>query len=270
LKPDPFPVKQTESFPELRSLLDWHLSWFNRPEFILHDPISIPHRFTRKEDIEVAGLLTALISWGNRTAILKKASTLMTLMQNSPYDFICAATEREYNLLREFTYRTLQGEDCEFLARVIQHIYRNHGGLEQVFSEWNIAGAFKTIGQFRKIALEVPHLPRSEKHLADPSKGSAAKRINMFIRWMVRNDQRGVDFGLWSSIDPANLICPLDLHTGRMARKLQLLHRKASDWKAAEELTAALRIFDPSDPVKYDIALFGLSVSAKELPREIP
>ncbi len=248
---------------DLSDLLEVNYRRFNHPSFIAPDPISIPHRFTRKEDIEISGLLTALISWGNRTSILNSARRLMDLMSGTPHEFVLNATPSDLTPLRGFIHRTFQGEDCDFMIRAIQHIYKNKGGLEQVFSSVNQHGTKQAIIEFRNALLEVPHFRRSEKHLANPESGSAAKRINMFLRWMVRKDDRGVDFGLWRSIDPANLLCPLDIHSGRVARQLGLLERKANDWHAAEELTANLRKFDPTDPVKYDFALFGMGVSGE-------
>jgi len=246
---------------DFKAFLENNYCRFNHPSFIVSDPVSIPHQFTRKEDIEISGLLTALISWGNRTSILKSAQRLMTLMSDSPYEFICHASPHDLAQLRGFVHRTFQGEDAGFMVRALQHIYKNKGGLEILFSSMNQFGSSHAITQFRNAALEADHFPRSEKHLANPESGSSAKRINMFLRWMVRKDDKGVDFGLWKTIDPANLICPLDVHSGRVARRLGLLDRKVNDWRAAEELTANLRIFDPQDPVKYDFALFGIGVS---------
>ncbi|MBE0647992.1 MAG: TIGR02757 family protein [Bacteroidales bacterium] len=246
---------------ELKELLEVNYCRFNHPSFIPCDPISIPHQFTRKEDIEISGLLTALISWGNRASILKSAGRLMTLMSDTPFEFIRQASPHDLLHLHGYVHRTFQYEDADFLVRALQHIYLNKGGLEELFSSMNVFGARHAIQQFRIAALEVDHFPRSRKHLADPVTGSAAKRINMFLRWMVRSDNHGVDFGIWKSISPANLICPLDVHSGRVARRLGLLERKANDWKAAEELTASLRKLDPDDPVRYDFALFGMGVS---------
>lgn len=248
----------------LKDFLEVSYRRFNHPSFIPVDPVSIPHMYTLKEDIEISALLTALISWGNRTSILKSARKLMSLMSDSPYEFIIHASDGDLVPFRSFVHRTFQGEDAGFMVRAIQHIYMNKGGLEQLFSSMDRYGASHAIRQFRNAALEVPHFERSEKHLANPDSGSAAKRINMFLRWMVRSDDRGVDFGIWKNISPASLICPLDVHSGRAARRLGLLERKANDWKAAEELTRNLRKFDPQDPVRYDFALFGIGVSGYE------
>lgn len=247
--------------PSLRDLLEENFLRFNHPSFIPLDPISIPHQYTLKEDIEIAGLLTALISWGNRTSIMNNARGLLAMMGNDPFAFISQATPHDLIPIRTFVHRTFQGEDADFMVRALQHIYRNHGGLEEIFSSLNEDGARKTITRFREIMLETPHFARTRKHIANPESGSAAKRINMFLRWMVRSDPQGVDFGLWRRINTANLICPLDVHSSRVARRLGLLKRKPDDWIAAEELTASLRKFDPNDPVKYDFALFGMGVS---------
>lgn len=248
---------------DLKAFLETNYRRFNQPSFIPSDPISVPHRYSRKEDIEIAGLLTALISWGNRTSILKSAGRLMSMMSDAPFDFISHARTKDLIPVRNFVHRTFQGEDADFMIRALQHIYLNKGGLETLFQSMNGSGARHAITRFREAAFEVDHFPRTKKHLANPRSGSAAKRINMFLRWMVRQDKNGVDFGIWESIDPASLICPLDLHSGRVARRLGLLTRKINDWQAAEELTANLRQLDPSDPVKYDFALFGLGVSGE-------
>jgi uncharacterized protein (TIGR02757 family) len=252
------------SFPSdpvfLKTLLEEKSRFYNQPSFIVSDPISIPHRFSRKEDIEIAGLLTAIIAWGNRKTIIRNASFLMSLMGNSPYQFILDSTEKDLLLFRSFVHRTFQGEDCDFLIRSLKHVYHNYGGLESLFSRVSSHNVRQAIGFFREKMLEPTHFKRSEKHLPDPFAGSAAKRINMFLRWMVRRDGNGVDFGLWKSLSPACLICPLDTHTARVSRQLGLLSRKTNDWQAAEELTANLRELDPDDPVRYDFALFGMGM----------
>ncbi len=246
----------------LKELMDSRVEKYNHPGFIITDPVSIPHRFSNKNDIEIAGFLTALISWGNRKAILKSASQLIDLMGNEPGSFIINASENEFKTLGKFVYRTFNGDDLLFLVFALRNLYRTMGGLEKVAIEYYRKNnqIKDVIVGFRKELLETDHLLRSEKHLANPLKGSAAKRINMFLRWMVRRDDNGVDFGLWQQILPASLMCPLDVHSGATARKLGLLTRKQNDWKAVEELTAALRLLDASDPVKYDIALFGMGV----------
>ena len=245
---------------ELKQFLDQSVLKFNTPGFIPADPVSIPHRYSRKEDNEIAGFLTATIAWGNRKSILASAGRMLALMDHTPYDFLSNASPKDFKPALQFVHRTFNGEDCLFFLTSLRNIYREYGSLEPLFGTFGEHGAAHGINGFRTLFLKTAHLPRSRKHLADPFAGSAAKRINMFLRWMVRRDTSGVDFGLWKSIDPSALICPLDVHSGRVARNLGLLHRSQNDWKAAEELTARLREFDPADPVRYDFALFGLGV----------
>ena len=248
---------------ELKEFLDQKHNEFNTPHFIEKDPISVPHQFSRKEDIEIAGFLAATISWGNRASIVKDAVKLLAMMDCTPYEFILQATPSDLKPFKAFYHRTFNGDDCTFFIRSLSNIYLNHGGLEKCFSELHEQGARLTISNFRKIFLETSHLKRSEKHISDPLKGSSAKRLLMFLRWMIRRDNCGVDFGIWQKSDPSKLICPLDIHVGNVARKLGLLNRKTNDWQAAEELTENLRKFDPDDPVKYDFALFGLGIFEK-------
>ena len=248
---------------ELFAFLEAGYSRYNCPGFIASDPISVPHRFTLKQDIEIAGFLAATISWGNRKSIVANAMKLTDLMGKSPYEFLLNAKTGDFRPFLQFVHRTFNGEDCLFFVTSLRNLYRRYECMELLFSSVNQQGTAHAIGNFRDAFLSTAHLKRSEKHISNPAGGSAAKRINMFLRWMVRTDNMGVDFGLWNTIDPANLICPLDLHSGNVARKLGLLKRKVNDWKAAEELTANLRKFDPRDPVIYDFALFGLGVSEK-------
>ena len=247
-------------FPDLKEFLEEKYHKYNNPSFIDQDPISIPHFFTRKEDIEIAGFLTATISWGNRAGIVKDATRLFTMMDCTPFEFIMNSSAPDLKPFGSFYHRTFNGQDCIFFMESLRNIYQNYGGLEDIFSGMNKGGIKESIAYFRNVFLEVKHQSRSDKHIANPSGGASAKRILMFLRWMVRNDGRGVDFGLWKKIDTMNLYCPIDVHSGNVARKLGLLKRKSNDWKAVEELTANLRKFDPADPVKYDFALFGLGV----------
>ncbi len=235
---------------------------YNHPGFIVEDPISIPHKFSRKEDIEIAGFLTALISWGRRPAILKAANILMEMMDRAPGDFILNHKDNDLKQLSRFVYRTFNSSDLLFLVEALHRIYKEEGGLETVCNRaFQDTGTIKgMLTGLRKSLLQTEHLARSEKHLAAPEKGSAAKRLNMFLRWMVRRDEKGVDFGIWKEIPMSALMIPLDVHSGNTARKLGLLRRKQNDWKAVEELTAVLRQFDPEDPVKYDYALFGTGI----------
>ena len=247
---------------ELKDFLDKKVDQYNRPEFITGDPVSIPHQFTLKEDIEIAGFLTATLSWGNRTSIIQSASRLMQLLEQSPYHFIVESGDEDMKRFHRFIHRTFNGNDCIYFISALKNIYLHHGGLENIFNEMILKGFSVKEGiiHLRKIFFELPHLTHAEKHVADPSKNACAKRINMFLRWMIRNDKRGVDFGIWKAIQPSMLFCPLDIHTGNVSRKLGLLSRKANDWKSVEELTSRLRTLDPDDPVKYDFALFGLGI----------
>nr|WP_228463334.1 TIGR02757 family protein [Flavobacterium psychrophilum] len=237
---------------------------YNNLNFIESDPIQIPHLFSLKEDIEIAGFLSATIAWGNRKMIINNSHKMMQLMGNSPYDFVLSHNENQLESLNKFVHRTFNGQDFAQFIKSLQHIYTNHNGLEAVFAKNATKDSMqKSISEFKKIFFENNHLPRTQKHISDPISGSAAKRINMFLRWMVRQDAQGVDFGLWKTISPSALSCPLDVHSGNVARKLQLLLRKQNDAKAVYELDTNLRLLDPNDPVKYDFALFGLGVFEK-------
>lgn len=248
------------SSEEMYSFLELKAIQYNKTAFIDSDPISIPHRFSGKEDIEIAGFLTATLSWGQRKSIIQKSLLLMQLLDDSPYDFIMNATEQDLKSVEKFVYRTFNGLDCLYFIRALQKLYRVGGGMETVFTSAFKDGAYSAISNFRNTFINIGDPTRTGRHLANPLQGSAAKRLNMFLRWMVRKDENGVDFGLWKQISPAMLICPLDVHSGRVARKLGLLNRTSNDRKAAEELTTALCSFDSNDPVKYDFALFGLGV----------
>lgn len=249
---------------ELKSFLDFKVEQYNTREFIETDPIQIPHNFSQKEDIEISGFLTATIAWGNRKSILKNASGLMELMDNAPYDLVMNHTEKDLVYLENFVHRTFNGVDLQYFIRSLNNIYTEHGGMEAVFSKNSEADSLQfAIHQFKQLFFELPHLKRTEKHVSDPLKNSAAKRINMFLRWMIRKDPVNVDFGLWEDLSPGKLSCPLDVHSGNTARKLGLLKRKQNDAKALAELDKALRKLDPEDPVKYDFALFGLGVFEK-------
>lgn len=247
----------------LCDLLNEKAAQYNSLEFISSDPISIPHQFSKREDIEISGFLAATIAWGQRVTILKNANRLMQSMDNQPYDFVMNAGADDLRKLTGFVHRTFNGDDILFFIEALKYIYTDCGGLESVFSKGitpDDVSTFKGIISFRDTFLQAPHLLRSRKHIANPAKGSTAKRINMFLRWMVRRDDKGVDFGLWKQISPAQLCCPLDVHVGNVARKLGLLSRTQNDWRAVEELTDNLKKFDPVDPIKYDFALFGMGV----------
>lgn len=249
---------------EVKELLDEKYLQYNTPSFIESDPVSIPHQFTKKEDIEISGFLAATIAWGNRKMILRNANRMMTLLEGSPYDFIMNASDDEFELLGNFVHRTFNSTDLVYFLKALRNIYCNRGGLENIFSTYkNDDNLQPAIHELHKIFFELEHEKRTERHVSDPFKGSAAKKINMFLRWMVRNDGRGVDFGIWDSISASVLSCPLDVHSGNIARKFGILTRKQNDAKAVAELDAVLRSFDPEDPVKYDFALFGLGVNEK-------
>ncbi len=246
---------------ELQSFLDEKVDLYNNPNFIESDPIQIPHSFSLKEDIEIAGFLSATIAWGNRKMIINNAKKMMDLMGNSPYDFIMSHQGHDLERLEHFVHRTFNATDFVTFVKSLHYIYTHHGGLEAVFAQNQEPDSMqKSISEFKKIFFETEHLNRTQKHISDPMNNSAAKRINMFLRWMIRDDNRGVDFGIWKTIPTSILSCPLDVHSGNVARKLGLLTRKQNDGKALAELDAQLRLLDANDPVKYDFALFGLGV----------
>jgi uncharacterized protein (TIGR02757 family) len=246
----------------LKFYLDKKVEEYNNFEFINSDPIQIPHRFSKKEDIEIAGFLTASIAWGKRTGIIKNAKTLMSLLDDSPYDFVVSATSKDLNSIEKFAHRTFNTSDLKFFIQSLQNIYLHHQGMERVFQvgfEQNNS-IINALAYFRSIFLSTPHMIRSEKHLSNVIKNSSAKRLNMFLRWMVRKDEHGVDFGIWNTIPTSALLLPLDVHTGNISRKLGLLKRNQNDMKAVIEITNILKTFDYNDPVKYDFALFGIGV----------
>ncbi|MCF7569362.1 TIGR02757 family protein [Sabulilitoribacter arenilitoris] len=246
---------------ELKEFLDEKVVQYNNPKFIESDPIQIPHQFNKKEDIEISGFLTATIAWGNRKSIINNATRLMVLLDNSPFDFVLNHKETDLEKLQSFVHRTFNGNDCVQFIKCLKHIYLNYSGLEDLFAKHAETDSLqKSISNFKSTFFEIEHLQRTQKHVSDPLKNSAAKRINMFLRWMVRNSNTGVDFGIWKSLSPSQLSCPLDVHSGNVSRKLGLLKRKQNDAKALLELDTALRKLDPKDPVKYDFALFGLGI----------
>jgi len=250
---------------EIKSFLDEKYLQYNNPSFIDCDPISIPHNFKETHDREISGFLTAAIAWGRRDLILRSSNMLLQLMDNSPYDFIKNGTEEELERFSGFVHRTFNATDCQYFIKGLRHIYSHYDTMEDVLIKgMHDSGSVRDgLSFLRSIFFSLPHATRNEKHFADVSGGAAGKRLNMFLRWMVRKDNCGVDFGIWKNIDPAVLYIPLDLHSGNTARRLGLLTRKMNDWKAVEELTDILREFDPADPVKYDFALFGLGVNEK-------
>jgi len=246
---------------ELKDFLEAKVLAYNNPSFIESDPIQIPHKFTLKEDIEISGFLTATIAWGKRQMIINNANKIMNLMGNSPFDFVMSHEPSDLTKIKGSLHRTFNAVDFMCFIKSLKNIYKNHNGLESVFAKNANSNSLQpAIHEFKKIFFEVEHPGRTQKHVSDPLKNSAAKRINMYLRWMVRNDNKGVDFGIWKSISPSQLSCPLDVHSGNVARKLGLLKRKQNDAKALFELDTELKKMDAIDPVKYDFALFGLGV----------
>lgn len=246
---------------ELKEFLDEKVELYNHPNFIDSDPIQIPHLYTLKEDIEIAGFLAATIAWGNRKMIINNAKRMMDLMGNSPCDFVISHNGNDLQRLETFVHRTFNGQDFIGFIKSLQNIYLNHGGLESIFTLHQEKDSMQNaISKFKTIFFEIEHLNRTEKHISDPNKNSSSKRLNMWLRWNCRQDNKGVDLGIWKSISPSQLSCPLDVHSGNVARKLGLLTRKQNDAKALAELDQNLRALDPNDPVKYDFALFGLGV----------
>lgn len=250
---------------DLKDFLEEKYLQYNNLGFIGTDPVSIPHLFSRKEDVEIAAFLSATIAWGQRPTIIRNATSLMERMEHQPFNFLTGSAPPDLSRFAGFVHRTFNEADCRYSILALSEIYRHHGGLEDLFTEgYRQTGSVKeAIMRFREIFLSFYPETRTRKHLADPGKGSTAKRINMFLRWMVRNDGHGVDFGLWKAIPASALMMPIDVHSGNVARKLGLLSRKQNDWQAVEELTSNLRRFDPDDPVRYDYALFGLGVFEK-------
>ena len=246
---------------ELKEFLDEKVDKYNTIDFIGSDPISVPHRYTKKEDIEIAGLLAATIAWGNRKMIVKNGHRMLDLIGESPYDFVMSHKKFQLERFEGYVHRTFNEIDLVYFITALKHIYKNKGGLENVFNAQLTENSLQpSIHYFKQVFFEIKHPVRTTKHISDPFKGSAAKKINMYLRWLVRKDNKGVDFGIWSTLKPAQLSCPLDVHSGNVARKLGLLSRTQNDAKAVEELDANLRLLDSADPVKYDFALFGLGI----------
>jgi uncharacterized protein (TIGR02757 family) len=252
----------------LKSILEDRVAQYNRPSFIQADPISVPHRFSKKQDIEIAGFFAAIFAWGNRTTIINKANELMKLMDDSPHQFITQHNETDLKQLVDFKHRTFNATDLLYFIQFLQHHYSKHASLEHAFLKIKPDDEFEkmelSLNSFYDYFSSLEDFPaRTLKHIAAPKKNSACKRLNMFLRWMVRKDDSGVDFGIWRNIEPSELICPLDVHVARVAAHFKLLTRKQVDWQAALELTHSLRKFDASDPAKYDFAMFGLGVVEK-------
>jgi uncharacterized protein (TIGR02757 family) len=283
---------------DIKAFLDAKVAQYNRPEFIENDPIVIPHQFTRQQDIEIMGFWAATLAWGQRVTIIRKCRELIALMDGAPYDFIINHQEPDLKKLLTFKHRTFNDIDTLYFIAFFRHHYERYDSLEDAFLPitqlqppsplkgeqiyqgeypdadkttapplgcWGaVAGAESSLNYFRSYFFSLPDYPhRTKKHVSSPSQKSTCKRLNMFLRWMVRQDNAGVDFGIWKRISPAQLVCPCDLHVDRIARKLKLITRKQTDWQTALELTEHLRHFDPLDPVKYDFALFGLGIEER-------
>ncbi|MGZ3839100.1 MAG: TIGR02757 family protein [Flavisolibacter sp.] len=252
---------------KLRDFLDTKAAEYDRPAFIDQDPICIPHQFSRKQDIEIAGFFAAIFAWGNRTIIIRKTRELMERMDHQPYRFCLDPQPGDLKKLMGFRHRTFNDTDLLYFVAFLHHHYSRHESLETAFSQWMRPGdeqVEQALVGFHHYFFSLEDAPsRTRKHIATPEKGSTCKRLNMFLRWMVRKDPQGVDFGLWNRIAPAQLVCPIDVHVARVARRFDLISRKQVDWLTALELTAHLKTLDPSDPSKYDFALFGLGVIEK-------
>ncbi len=256
--------------PDIKKFLDAKVELYNQPAFIKSDPISVPHLFTKIQDIEIAGLFAAIFAWGNRTTIIAKSKELMQRMDNAPHQFITQHSVKDLKRLKGFRHRTFNEDDLYYFIEFFRHHYKKSDSLETAFTP-PLCVAERGLGDeseqrlkhFKKYFFSYPHLKRTEKHIASPAQKSTCKRLNMFLRWMVRQDNKGVDFGIWKKISPSQLICPIDLHVARVARKLGLIKRKQTDWLAAIELTESLRTLDKDDPVKYDFALFNLGIVEK-------
>jgi len=252
---------------KIKEFLDKKVDEYNQPFFITDDPISVPHSFTKKQDIEIAGFFAAIFAWGNRTTIIQKSKELLSLMDNSPHDFITSAPEESLKRLIQFKHRTFTPTDLLYFIEFLKQHYQQNDSLESAFtkgmnpSDPDIENALRYFHTYFFSLEDAP--PRTRKHIATPEKKSTCKRLNMYLRWMVRRDKAGVDFGIWQNISPAQLICPIDLHVARVAKRFNLLERKQIDWQAALELTAYLRTLDKNDPAKYDFALFGLGIMEK-------
>lgn len=250
---------------EIKAFLDEKVQLYNQPGFIPNDPISIPHLFSKKQDIEISGLFAAVLAWGQRKTILNKCRELMRMMDHAPHDFVINHTESDLKPFLAFKHRTFNATDTLYFLHWLQWYYRENDSLALAFrGSGKVDRIDERLISFYELFFSLEDFPgRTKKHIQTPARKSACKRINMFLRWMTRKDDQGVDFGLWDQIKMSELICPLDLHVDRVARKLGLISRKQTDWQTALELTQKLRILDPEDPVRYDFALFGLGVEEK-------
>lgn len=249
------------NIPDLKDFLDEKSFKYESPSFIKDDPILIPHRFTNHNDIELSAFITSVISWGNRKSIINSSNRILDYLDNSPYDFIMNHKQKDLRLINKSIHRTFNQIDLNYFIKSLKNIYNKYGGIEHIVSNKDNGETLQErISYFKEIFFSLNHPERTKKHLPSPLKGSSAKRFNMFLRWMVRSNERGVDFGIWNKIDRSELSIPLDVHTGRIARELGILNRNLNDHKSVNEIDLKLREMDPIDPVKYDYALFGLGV----------
>lgn len=254
------------SNPEkVRVVLEEFYERYNQPGFVSNDPVSVPHRFSSRQDIEIAGFFAAILGWGQRVTIINKCNDLLNRMDNAPHEFVLKKNERDLRKLETFIHRTFNGTDLLYFVEFLGNFYADHDSLEDAFlddgKDDSGSPAYRSLASFNRRFFSLPHIPvRTRKHVASPARNASCKRLNMYLRWMVRLDRRGVDFGIWTKLRPADLMCPLDVHVERSSRMLGLLTRKQRDWKAVEELTSGLRLLDPDDPVKYDFALFGMGL----------
>jgi uncharacterized protein (TIGR02757 family) len=251
----------------LKEFLDKKVDEYNQPFFIKNDPICVPHRFSKKQDIEIAAFFASIFAWGNRTTIIQKSNELMNVMDNSPHDFCVHHNKRDLKKLLSFKHRTFNATDLLYFIEFFKHHYSKNKSLETAFSKWlnkNDRTIENSLNGFYQYFFSLQDSPaRTRKHIASPEKKSSCKRLNMFLRWMVRQDNKGVDFGLWKTILPSQLVCPIDLHVARVAKRFGLINRNQTDWQSALELTEHLSKLDKNDPVKYDFALFGLGAIEK-------
>lgn len=252
---------------DLKAFLDSKVAQYNQPAFIDNDPVSIPHLFSKQEDIEIMGFWAAVLAWGQRKTIISKCKELISLMGGTPHEFILHHSDDDLKPLLKFKHRTFNDIDTLYFIAFFRYYYQQYKSLETAFTSAMLPEDLtveRGLISFQKLFFSLPDAPmRTRKHVSSPARNTACKRINMFLRWMVRQDDKGVDFGIWKNIKPSQLVCPCDLHVERVARKLRLITRKQVDWQTALELTANLRAMDPVDPVKYDFALFGLGVEEK-------
>lgn len=256
-------MSQLNSF-DLKAFLDERVEQYNRPTFIENDPISIPHSFTKKQDIEIMGFFAAVLAWGQRPTIINKCRELAQRMDGEPQQFITESSDNDLKQLLGFKHRTFNDTDLLYFVDFLKRHYAQFDSLEDAFMGDGVSDVESALLHFRKSFFDSPDAPlRTRKHISSPAQKSACKRLNMFLRWMVRQDNQGVDFGIWKRLQPKDLICPLDLHVDRTARHFGMISRKQTDWQTALELTEALRSFDPNDPVKYDFALFGISIEGE-------